>query len=671
MKYSDCSFSRYALISIAFLVSYSSFAQRNYSDIKQYYFKPITEKVLPGLSTDISSEYGCNKGILEADIIGDIAIASELYQNGCYTDGKYNHKNYPATLGEIVDAQGVKLFDAYQISGPKDLASEFLGSKHMLHMRFSSTEDHVIYQLEGGIVRKVTEISKDKVSPNMFVKLAIPVSELENAIILFSAPKTQSVSAFHALTDDVEGARLITNEIASITKTRYPISGDVFDNTVGYRAGPASHANKYGDARRFFTTFSDPAINVLWQDVTSGDITMTSMSTENQKYSSTPMPTVEGRLAGATSFKDTWYYMIFSTDNKKVGWLISASKKGKLIKKESLNLTRDGLNVFEYDSAESVSMVYSEGVLGTIISRKMNKHTDGLNHQGAIAVTFNAKTLKIIKNFGQTSSHSFDNFLYASSDGGFYGMDLADNYPRGINVHRIDDNLKSQLVYTFKTAHGEDPISPARYRYPKYEEISVGDKVYYQWSNDNATYTELGSMIEWDDSYDIYFVGEPDQNGKAIDNARAQGDLTDPRDVGMVKIKKNFYDGSDFVLSKGVSETSGFYSFQGTWFDQSHEGLNWLVDYQNKDLENASRLKAVRVQKDVYLFWEKWTSNSYLTTYMMKVNDQGKPISDALDLGPHLRIAKSDDPLVIDNRIIFVMGNRIDQVLELVEAWVK
>ncbi len=658
------------LISLGVL-SLSAIAQSNHKPIKAFSFKPITEKVLPGLSTDISSEYSCNKGILEEDIIGDLAIASELYQNGCYTDGKYNNKNYPVAFGEIVNSKGEKLYDGYQLSQPQDLASEFLGSPHIVHMRFPIEADYGIYQLREGVVSQLAQVSKDDITPNQFVKLYIVASNIEQPLILFSALKSDKVSVYHELAEGVEGAKVVDNDLAKIYKTRYFIEGNIFDSNNGYLSGPASHENKYGDSRHFFTSFNDPEVEVLWQDESTGTVSLTSMSPGDKASSTNAMPTEPGFLAGATSFKGTWYYMMLTTEGKKEGWLIAANKKGKVIKKETLDLSANGLNIYDYDSTESVSLVYNEGILGAIISREMNTSPDGLHHQGAIAATFNAKTLKVITNFGQTSGHSFDNFLYPSEDGGFYGMDLGDNYPRGINVHKIDGQLKSKAVYTFKTAHGQEAASPARYAYPEYKEISTADQSFYQWSNDNSTYTELGSMVAWKDSYDVYFIGEPDLKGKAINNARATSNLTDSRDIGMVKIKKDFYTGSDYILSKGVDEASGFYSFGGQWSDQSNTGVKWLVDYQDKSVENASRLKAVKLKKEVVLFWEKWNEDSYVTTYMMKVDEKGKTTINPTDIGSHLRISKSDDPIMVGDRIIFIMGSRGDGKMEVVEVELK
>ncbi|HRI35428.1 MAG TPA: hypothetical protein PLD02_16885, partial [Saprospiraceae bacterium] len=48
-------------------------------------------------------------------------------------------------------------------------------------------------------------------------------------------------------------------------------------------------------------------------------------------------------------------------------------------------------------------------------------------------------------------------------------------------------------VYSFKTEHGGQSVSPAGVSYPAYPEISTGQKKFYKWSNDNRTYTELAA----------------------------------------------------------------------------------------------------------------------------------------------------------------------------------
>jgi hypothetical protein len=78
-------------------------------------------------------------------------------------------------------------------------------------------------------------------------------------------------------------------------------------------------------------------------------------------------------------------------------------------------------------------MVLNNDSIGFFVSRKMTVANDGLNHQGSYGAVFSSNDLKLIKAFGQISSHSFANSLIAKEQDGFIGIDLADNYPRGIN----------------------------------------------------------------------------------------------------------------------------------------------------------------------------------------------------------------------------------------------
>jgi hypothetical protein len=97
------------------------------------------------------------------------------------------------------------------------------------------------------------------------------------------------------------------------------------------------------------------------------------------------------------------------------------------------------LNVYCFDTC---NLVLNGNEIGMILSRKMTKGGDGLNHQGAIAVVLSADKLQIVKNLGQTSGHSFANSLIKRSDNKFSGIDLGDNYPRGINYWNFTSKVK-------------------------------------------------------------------------------------------------------------------------------------------------------------------------------------------------------------------------------------
>ncbi len=80
--------------------------------------------------------------------------------------------------------------------------------------------------------------------------------------------------------------------------------------------------------------------------------------------------------------------------------------------------------------------------------------------------------------------------LTRNAQGQFVAIEVGDNFPRGIQIHRFDTQSRnSRVVYTFKTLHGTTPTSPAGKTYPLYAQYSTGAKQFYQWSNDNQTYT--------------------------------------------------------------------------------------------------------------------------------------------------------------------------------------
>jgi len=129
-------------------------------------------------------------------------------------------------------------------------------------------------------------------------------------------------------------------------------------------------------------------------------------------------------------------------------YLSDLKGKKKLEKKLDTSKETGGLNYWSL--GESCMMVYSAQMktLALHISRTMTVSSDGLNHQGAVMFMYDSDTLELAKDFGQTSGHSFGNCLTITEDGKFTGMDLGDNYPRGINFWAFTrDTKENNLVY--------------------------------------------------------------------------------------------------------------------------------------------------------------------------------------------------------------------------------
>jgi hypothetical protein len=651
-------------------------------DLRIFSFHSEKTGVLPGLSTENANGYNCNGKILDEDKIGDIAIVALFYQNGCYTDGQYNHNSYKIETGKVTDSKNEFSFDAYKIYEPTKKATKFLASKHCISYKFKDKQDYTIYQLTDGKIDKVTEILAKNITPGSYNLIKeLSISEINGSEIYFFAPSKTRLSMYNQYSKTVEGALVNSTSIANIYKYRYQSGYVPFDQTI----------NRYTNTRQFFLLkTSYGKINAIWQDEESKSILLTQFSKDLKSESTIKLPNnSDAQLVAATNDpNDNYYYLVIEDRSKKSGTdvavLYKVSKNGYLIKKSEPDVSKSGLNIYHFGNYMA-DLQYLNGTLGLFIARTMFASSDGLNHQGGIAVVFDTNTLSVIRNFGQTSGHSFDNYLTINSNNEFLGIDLGDNYPRGINLHKFSDKqIRSKVIYTFKTEHGQRAASPAGKTYPFYSEISTSNKKYYKWSNDNGTYTSLGALIEVDDGYVVLFTGEPDANGKSINNSRVGKNNTDSRNVGFLKIVKDFETKSgkgnvvsdDMVVSKGVSETGGFYTFGGWFAEQRNTGVQWLTKYKKRSQETAIHLKAVKLSDgNILLLWEKMKeegyNKNYQSTVAMKIDKNGRKISEEIDLGSHVRLTRRDEPLLLENKIIIAGGNKAEKKLELVVIELK
>lgn len=116
---------------------------------------------------------------------------------------------------------------------------------------------------------------------------------------------------------------------------------------------------------------------------------------------------------------------------------------GTVVVTKELDASKSGLNVYSFfASGGSLAWNKDDNSLGLMISRKMTKAGDGLNHQGCIAVILDSSSLDVVVNRGQTSGHSWNNFI-TTDDSNYLAVDLGDNYPRGVHVHKISQSVRT------------------------------------------------------------------------------------------------------------------------------------------------------------------------------------------------------------------------------------
>ena len=78
------------------------------------------------------------------------------------------------------------------------------------------------------------------------------------------------------------------------------------------------------------------------------------------------------------------------------------------------------------------------------------------------------------------------------------------------------------------------------------------------------------------------------------------------------------------MLSKGPTETGGFYNFGGGWTKQENRGVNWLTNYKSMD-ENAVRLKVTKLSNgQILVLYEMWTGTQFISGNLMTLDHNGK-----------------------------------------------
>ncbi len=483
-----------------------------------------------------------------------------------------------------------------------------------------------------------------------------------------AVPELPEDGSYHELSFGVRGATVARTAVGQVVQLRFPLPAPPFDTAIDYMGGPGSHENLYGQHRQFFPVRGPERPGVVWQDKRDGEVWVTWLSdSEPSRHRTAPIASVEGGgvvLAAATSDPEgaLYYLLIQEGDGRpfeaRRTWLVATEPDGSERQREELDATAEGLNMVEFGWLQEARfhavLRWSDGNLGLMLARTMTQSGDGLNHQGGIAAVFHAGTLTLLRNHGQTSGHSFVNVLEVQESGGFVGLDLGDNYPRGVHLHRFGANsIASRVVYTFKTLHGTTPESPAGVTYDPYEEISSEQVPFYQWSNDNGTYTELGGLAATERGLTVVFATER----SGLDNAAAGALLNDQRDVALLLVRSDFElaprgEGSNVVTDElivaggdGPVEEGGFYGFNGGWHPQRNVAPVWLTSYPDSS-RNASRVKLHRLTDErLLVLWETWDPHAYRDTRAVIVAPDGDVLVPAVSLGGRVRLGWRDDLL--------------------------
>jgi hypothetical protein len=468
--------------------------------------------------------------------------------------------------------------------------------------------------------------------------------------------------------------------------TAYGVPSVPFDITAA-TTYPLDHSYAiYGLNRQFFPVASPDRWGVVWQSqATDGDdkgqIYVTWFGADPTSPDNTVALQQSGDVLAAAASDDAGAIYTLTIqggdgapDNARTTTLTRIDTDGTTTP-ATVDASPAGLNIVRFDALTgSAAMRVANGQIAVMIGRTMSRTGDGLNHQGGIIRVFDAATLALVKDHGQSASHSWGSMLTRNAQGQFVAVEIGDNFPRGIQLHRFDaQGRTSRVVYTFKTLHGTTATAPGGAVYPPYTQISTGGKQFYQWSNDNQTYTELGGVAETAAGYLVAFTGER----LSLDNSKVGSPLNTGRDIGVVLVRKDFevpalvadkgdmWVTDDLVLSKGTPEEAGFYNFFGQFRPQRTTGVVWLTSNPADRSRNATRLKVAPLPSgDVALLWEVWSPSAYIETFMMTVRASAGGVAvakPATSLGTSPRLNPRDDLVVRDGKIYVVGASKANK----------
>jgi len=685
--------------------STGSITESTLPTVTQFSFNETENKIIPG-SDGVSStgNFGCNGLTSDDNKVGNVALLAIVEQGGCWTDGRYNHNDFTAAAGTLEDASGTS-YEAYQLSAPTSLATEFLTGYHMMHINPSTAGTYDIYEFDGNF----TKVDSVTANGSDWAQTNVNASTLTGQHTYVVVPTGTTPTSLHSISGDLLGAQVADLPGATVYQYELSIDGNRTPKDLSdFTLGPNSADNRYGQNRYFFVAeLSGGNLGIIWQDRDNYKSYLTKFDRRGTS-TTIDLPVGSGKnymLAAATSDKSgSIFYVLIEAGNLDPNYIASSDpnkplsvvafkvdEQGAQLATNELNGSSNPLNISSFgdiagvpekldgDYGNTCSLSVNGSELALVFARQQARASDGFNHQGGDAIVLDSGTLALKKNWGQITGHSFTNFIDSTTAGDFIAVDLGDNYPRGIHLHQFDSTSKtSRVVYTVKTAHGYTPTHHNRGPYGTYI-IDASGKQTYKWSNDNSTYTEVGAVAEASDGWLVAFSSEHDSNGKVLNNAQT-GDgilLADARNLGIVKVAKNFGSSSgsgtevtdDLVITQGGSapETGEYYSFDGNLTPQRVTGIKWLTQYTDKDNDNASRVRfSDRADGNFTVIWEKWKATSYVSTHMIIV-DSNAGVVHTEETVNGFRLHRRDDLIRIGNRTYSVLGNKTSQVFKITE----
>lgn len=219
------------------------------------------------------------------------------------------------------------------------------------------------------------------------------------------APADQKFSAFTSLSSTSAGAWIDGSELGyglSVRQYVVPEGSQPHIPSEHWKFGPKDHSHTYQTSKKYYPmSRADGREGVLWEDAQDGKVYMTWFSEDLSSAESKLVytPKTDEVLYAAASNGDDGIVLITAeseekpADKKKEGTVRAvriSSQSGERVKTQTL----EGLNFHKkFASAGSAAWDPEANEVAFMFARLMTQGSDGLNHQGCIAVVIDGDTL--------------------------------------------------------------------------------------------------------------------------------------------------------------------------------------------------------------------------------------------------------------------------------------
>lgn len=309
-------------------------------------------------------------------------------------------------------------------------------------------------------------------------------------------------------------------------------------------------------------------------------------------------------------------------------------------------------------TAGNCSVAISDGVLACHHARQMiNGHQSNMVHYVDISTM---EKLEIVPSY---TSHSMDQQIIATKDGGFLLADHGDGAPeRAFMINKVeskDSDWDTNGVAAFHFREGAN--RPNGY---------------------NETYAQLGGIAELPNAYVL--VGASERT-LSLDTSQTGGifcGYSESRDLFIQYLKKDFknyvkeesWDSSGYVILKeGFAVTGETRTAEGTkptnaetalYLPANTEdyGVIWLTNY--KDDEMAYNPKAVTTETgEVIILWQKvlFDTREVLDTYYMILDRYGAVLREPTSLGV-VPLSTNEPAVYLDGSVYWTVAANGTQV---------